>query len=425
MAARLMTENREVFRQRWAPSLDVLPHADQDPPFSFTSLPPERLLVVDDRVPNRDRGSGDPRMALLLRELRTCWPEMAVTFLARDATRARHYGVDLADRGIEVVWGVADLQTWFRSRRGLYSTVLVSRPVNFVLMADLIDETQPQALRVYDAESLFFRRLEQQLVVATEADRDAWQLELKRTRLDEVAAMCWADVVLAVSDDTAEVARSIAPAKPVFVIGHGVDLHRRVPDFDERRDAIFYGGFMAGPGGPNEDAVVIAVDEVLPALRRMVPDVELRIVGADPTPTVEALASAYVDVVGQVTEPWQQLSRARVHLSPLRFGAGLKLRFVDTMAAGLPFVTTSVGAQDLGLDERLTRLLVHDHPRRQAELAADLYEDRALWTEVSQSLHALATARFSPEAFRESLLVAGVDMGFVPPAPLRTRQRAG
>ena len=63
------------------------------------------------------------------------------------------------------------------------------------------------------------------------------------------------------------------------------------------------------------------------------------------------LQGPHVEVVGFVPDPAERLSAARVHVHPLRYGAGIKLKLIDTMAAGLPFVTTPIGAEGLGLGE--------------------------------------------------------------------------
>jgi len=155
------------------------------------------------------------------------------------------------------------------------------------------------------------------------------------------------------------------------------------------------------------------VREVMPHVWAHAPGA-FQVVGADPTPVVRALASDDVIIVGLVPDPGEWLQRARVHVSPLRFGAGLKLRFVDTMAAGLPFVTTTIGAEDLGLSPELTRLLVADGMVELAELALRLDRDEALWTDVSAQLRAIARDRYSFAAFGASVHDAMLHAGFPP-----------
>jgi glycosyltransferase involved in cell wall biosynthesis len=371
------------------------------------------LLVIDDHVPNIDRGSGEPRMGCLLDALADGWSRVRTTFVARDESRAEQYAPAFRARGIEVVYAEPDWPAWFASRRGRYDAVLVSRPHNLAWVRPMLDATQGRAVRIFDAESLFFRRIERTIPYLDATQRPVFRAELDIQRAQEANGIGWADVVLAVSDDAAHVARAIAPDTPTVLVRHAVPFPDAVPGYADREGMVFFGGFAAGPGGPNEDAVVVAVRDVMPHVWAHAPGA-FQVIGADPTPVVQALASDDVAIVGLVPDPGEWLQRARVHVSPLRFGAGLKLRFVDTMAAGLPFVTTTIGAEDLGLSPELTRLLVADEMAELAELARRLDGDASLWTDVSAQLRAIARARYSFAAFGASVHDAMLRVGLPP-----------
>jgi glycosyltransferase involved in cell wall biosynthesis len=98
-------------------------------------------------------------------------------------------------------------------------------------------------------------------------------------------------------------------------------------------------------------------------------------------------------------------------VAPERFGAGLKLKLVESMAAGLPFVTTEVGAEGLGLGP-LAPLAVGEDAEGVAARAWRLYTEREAWEGAQAGLLALAALRFSPEALRaalgEALAAAGI-----------------
>src|SRR5207247_10511761 len=124
---------------------------------------------------------------------------------------------------------------------------------------------------------------------------------------------------------------------------------RNPAGFHDRHDLLFFGGFLAGAGSPNEDALLHLVRDVLPILWERDPELRLHVVGADPTAAVEALQSERINVVGYVEDPAEWLARTRVHVSPMRFGSGIKIKLLDTIAAGLPFATTDDGADVLPL----------------------------------------------------------------------------
>ena len=409
----LMVANRRVFSERWRERLEQrrpLRNAASDPRLRLAARDAEnleRILVVDDRVPHHDRGSGDPRMAKLLAEVADLWPEARLTLFAADPRNAERYAPPLLERGIEVACADDRFDRWLEQRMSHYSVVLVSRASNIDRFDHHLRRTQPQALRVYDVEALSFRRFEQ------EKSESATRL-----RSLEEKGIEGADVVLCVSEEEAGFASELTKA-PVFVLPTYADVPAQPRRFDERQGIVFFGGFLAGPGGPNEDGATRLVDELMPILWEAMPELELEIVGANPTPRVRELQGPRVEVVGFVPDPYERLSRARVHVHPLRFGAGIKLKLIDTMAAGLPFVTTPTGAEGLGLDG-LEDVLVADNSDELARLALDLYRDRDLWQRVQRELLDIVRERFGRERFRSTLVEAFAHAGVAPPPGKKT-----
>jgi glycosyltransferase involved in cell wall biosynthesis len=166
---------------------------------------------------------------------------------------------------------------------------------------------------------------------------------------------------------------------------------------------VFVAGF-AHP--PNEQAAIRLVNDVLPLIRKQVPDAMLRIVGSNPTERVRALAGTAVSVHPNVSQEelagWYK--RARIAVVPLTFGAGVKLKVVEALCQGLPLVTTTVGAQGLpGLEAIVD---IHTEPAAFAAAASALLRDDALWLARQAAQMAYARERFSEAAMRASLIEA-------------------
>lgn len=353
----------------------------------------EVIFVIDDRVPHVDVGVGDPRAALLGRSLAVLRPDAHIVWCAVSDENAAKYSAPLEELGIEVLAG--RVEETLTQRAGEAGVVVVSRPSNFALFRSTIDRYQPQAVRIYDAESLFYRRSTLEAVVRRE------YVPERRAGAEiaaEADAVLWADGVLAISEDVVEFAKTIHPDVVTGVCSYAVTAPKQVPTFEERSELIFFGGFRAGPGGPNEDAAVIAAEEIAPLIGR-----PLVIAGANPTQLVKDLDTDAVRVLGHVDDSVSFLAGFRLNLCPLRFGSGLKLRLVDAAAAGTPTVMTSCAAENLGLDANLTELLVADSVSEQAAKAIALLEDPELWQSASNSLRLLAEERYSNRVFESAL----------------------
>ncbi|WP_435181718.1 glycosyltransferase family 4 protein [Halorussus sp. AFM4] len=109
---------------------------------------------------------------------------------------------------------------------------------------------------------------------------------------------------------------------------------------------LFVGAFDYDP---NAVAADVILDELAPAL----PDVEFLLVGRDPP----AATRDNVHAPGYVEDLPGALAAADVAVCPLTLGSGTKLKMLDYLAAGLPVVTTDVGAQGLPLEDGETALV--------------------------------------------------------------------
>ena len=370
---------------------------------------------MDDRVPFHDRGSGDPRMAKMLHELVELWPDARITLAAADGSEAERYAEPLLARGIEVVAPPVDWHQWFERRMFHYSVAIVSRGQNVARFGGHLQMTQPQALRAFDTEALTFRRLERMVgFLEDSAEIARVRAEATAMRQAELGALHESEVVFAVSDEEAEFIGEIAAGKPTFVLPNWIETVDKPTRFQDRRDLLFFGGFLAGAGSPNEDALLHLVREVMPILWEKDSELRLHVVGADPTPAVEALHGERVNVVGYVEDTAEWLARTRVHVSPMRFGSGIKLKLLDTIAAGQPFVTTAVGAEGMPLGS-LRSVLVAEEPADLADLTYALYTDEQLWQRAQRGLLDIARGSFDRGTFRRTLAEAMSHLGVLPP----------
>ena len=159
---------------------------------------------------------------------------------------------------------------------------------------------------------------------------------------------------------------------------------------------------------PNADAASWFARDVLPLVRRTVPDARLRLVGrtGGAHDVTELAGLAGVEVVGRVDDVAPELAGATAVVAPLLSGGGTRIKVLEAFAYGVPVAATSVGAE--GLDAVPGRhLLVGDDPgslaracvtlltdpgtgERLAAEAARLHHDRFRWEAVVPTVTRLA-----------------------------------
>ncbi len=117
---------------------------------------------------------------------------------------------------------------------------------------------------------------------------------------------------------------------------------------------------------PNVDGAKWLARDIGPLVRRQLPGAEIRLVGHT-TPAVEALHDPpSVTVVGRVPDMATELARADVVVVPVRFGSGTRLKILEAFAHRVPVVSTTIGAEGLGAEDR-THLLIADRPEEFAD----------------------------------------------------------
>ena len=145
----------------------------------------------------------------------------------------------------------------------------------------------------------------------------------------------------------------------------------------------------------NIDAATFLTREILPLVRRQVPDCSLTLAGADPGPEVQALAGEPgVTVAGFVPDLNDALNKAAVFVAPLRFAAGVQNKALEAMAAGRPVVTTSLVNQGLGAQPGRDLLIVDDAGTIANQIVA-LLRDAGMRERIGQAGRQFVRSRFS------------------------------
>ncbi len=147
---------------------------------------------------------------------------------------------------------------------------------------------------------------------------------------------------------------------------------------------------------PNAEAARFLVNDVVPRLRQLVPDVRVRLVGTT-APALERLDHPpAVTVVGQVADIVDELAHADLVVVPVRFGSGTRLKILEAFAHRIPVVSTTLGAEGLGVEDGV-HLLLADTAEMLAEACARLLVDEGLRARLSGSAHRLFLERFADE----------------------------
>ncbi|NAS13204.1 glycosyltransferase [Poritiphilus flavus] len=247
----------------------------------------------------------------------------------------------------------------------------------------------PEALRILDTEDLHsLRRSREEAVGKGVAfSVNSWKQSDLTKR--EMASIWRSDLSLIISEFEFRVLKSEFQIKDSllhylpFMEDPDPDLEKLADiPFDQRNNFIWIGN---GKHSPNADALIWLKQAIWPEIRHRLPSAEIHIYGAYFSDTLKALHEPKVGfmIKGWAEDAAEVLSRARVSLIPLRFGAGLKGKLVEAIKTGTPFVTTTIGAEGLSTDQ-LPGNCITDHVADFAQNAVKLYNDQTAWKEAQR-----------------------------------------
>lgn len=392
--------NQRVFADKWEQTLMSHPPVGTAPRLASWRRPRGRVLVVDQAVPKPDHDSGSCRMSQLMRAMNDLG--MAVTLLPDDPEWPHHldlpepYTHMLRSAGIEVLTGPEELSSYLKAVGADLRMVLLSRPKVALAYLLRIRTHAPNAVLVYDTVDLHFRREGRRADLTGDAGarRIATTYQQAELFLANAADATW----VVTEEERASLGEANGGIRS-FVVPN---VHPPGPEgkpFAERSGLLFVGTYVHPP---NRDAVTYLVEEIIPAVRRRLPNVKLSVAGSVTPPDALSLQADGVEVLGWVPDLGGLYQQSRLFVAPLRYGAGMKGKVGESMAHGLPVVVSSIGAEGIGIVSGRDAL-VADGTEAFADAVERAYTDQHLWEQLATNGRHIVDERFSPRAARCNL----------------------
>ncbi|MGH3450358.1 MAG: glycosyltransferase [Haloechinothrix sp.] len=399
--------NRAVFAAKWASTLaDHLPEAS--PGNVWLARHRTKIghrggivLVADHQVPRPDEDSGSVRMISLLELLVTL--DQRVVFFPMNHAVPAQYTARLHSAGVTVVADPGLQAEFLRDAGADIRLAVLSRPQVAWQLLERVRQHAPDCVIAYDTVDLHFLRLDRQADLAHELGGGKEEATLRR-RADvlrelELGLARATDVTLTVSEVERDLLAELVPSARVEVLSN---VHRAnsvgvLPD--GRSGVLFVGSF---DHIPNRDAAMWLANEIMPRVRRRKPEAVAHIVGSNPPAEVLKLAGDGVVVHGWLADLASMYQRARVVVTPLRFGAGVKGKVGESLSHGVPVVGTKIAGEGMHL-EHGRDMLVGATCDELAEHIVTLLDDDELWLRMSEAGKVAVTRQFGPHVARSTL----------------------
>lgn len=201
------------------------------------------------------------------------------------------------------------------------------------------------------------------------------------------------DRCLLVSEVDKETSESLRYADKISIVPNGVDFEYFKPQAKEHdsHSIVFMGNLHSFP---NRDAVFYFCREILPHIKKEIPDIKFNIIGINPTKKILSLSKdKNIAVTGKVDDSRPYLSDAAALVCPIRVATGMQNKILEAMAMGLPVISTSIATQWLGAKAE-EGILIADTPEDFARKVIEVIRNRNLRQRLSLSARKVAIENY-------------------------------
>lgn len=333
------------------------------------------VLIIDHYVPFFDKDAGSKSTFLYIQSMVKLG--INVKFLGANFFPHQPYTQALQDLGVEVIYGenyAKNWKEWINTNAKYIDIIYLHRPHITEVFIDYLSSLNPKPKLIYFGHDLHFLRTERE--ANTKSD-DSYLKESEKWKKRELEIFNKVDTVYYPSNVEVEKVLSLSPdtdvsAIPLYMLKKPDLKHS---DFSKREGLIFVGGFGHPP---NKDAIKWFINDIFPTLKISIPEIVLNVVGSNFPEDILKLANENIIIHGFLTdnELTNLYEKVKICIVPLRYGAGVKGKVLEGLQAGLPIITTHIGAE--GIPNAESIMIIANEPKDFADKIKELYNNPQL-----------------------------------------------
>jgi GT2 family glycosyltransferase/glycosyltransferase involved in cell wall biosynthesis len=388
-------------------------HKKEDKDFSKTGFASpivqkggNNILIIDPFLPFFDKASGSLRLFNMIKILIDL--NFRITFISRSSYLKQKYNSILEKLGVKVYAGDRIACEAYRINEtseyidynNLFNVAFKYAIVDFWHMGQyyipLIRKYSPKTRIILDTIDIHFIRKLREAELLKDENLKIKALKQKK---QEISVYKASDEIWVVTEEDKKAISTFVSNIPIHILPN---IHKKIgykKDYKVSKDIIFVGNFQHSP---NIDAIIFFINEIFPKIVLLIPDIRLFIVGNKPPNAIVEKGSSNIIITGYVEKLSPYLKNARVSISPLRYGSGMKGKIGEALSWGLPVVTTTIGAEGMNL-ENGKHALISNEPDEFAKYVVQLYNDENLWNKLSKNGKQLVDNNWSPGKILEKL----------------------
>ena len=186
----------------------------------------------------------------------------------------------------------------------------------------------------------------------------------------------------------------------IKVISNGIDTDYFKPlNSSKKYDLVFIGNLSYAP---NIDTAIYICHELIPELKKSIPEIRVLISGANPSKTILKLQNQQVTVKGWTKDIRSSYASAKIFIAPLRIGTGLQNKLLEAMSMEIPCITSPLANKAL-LAKNKKDLLIGSSKEQYVALILNLLKNEELRNTIGKNGRKYISEKFNWKTSTQSL----------------------
>jgi polysaccharide biosynthesis protein PslH len=227
----------------------------------------------------------------------------------------------------------------------------------------------------------------------------------KRIRRFEISWLNKYDLLVPITPRDGEMLNRLGNHRPIHVSPTGIDSSVLIPDHTQiEYPSLFHLGSLEW--APNQEGLLWFLKDCWPQLQSRFPDLKFFVAGRNaPSWLIDKLKQPGVVFEGEVPDAYKFMNTKAIMIVPLFSGSGMRIKIIEGMALGKSIVSTSIGAEGIGVED-VKNILIADNAQSFIAAVEKLISNKDLFNALGRESNLFIQKNF------DNLALAGKLAGF-------------
>jgi glycosyltransferase involved in cell wall biosynthesis len=219
--------------------------------------------------------------------------------------------------------------------------------IDFISLAPLIYILPEEPIKILVHHEIRYIRIKREMDLFKKTD--AFDLcRFRAIKDEEILLLRKFNKIITLTEKDKEILSLDIPSEKIYVSPASIPVLKTGPvtfiPFKNKLVFIGSSGHL-----PNTDGIDWFINEILPAVEKEIPDIKLEIIGRWESDYKKRYQKRDIVFSGFI-ENLETVFSSSLLIVPIRIGSGMRLKIIEAVNLGVPFITTTIGVEGLNFE---------------------------------------------------------------------------